>query len=79
MPQASTGFSPFELVYGQDIRGPLDVLKEGWQQQNPENDIINYVNKVYQRLEEANHIVQESMIRAQTKQKGWYDKEPRDL
>ena len=28
VPQATTGFSPFELVYGRDVRGPLDILKE---------------------------------------------------
>ena len=28
VPQASTGFSPFELLYGWNVRGPLDVLRE---------------------------------------------------
>ncbi|XP_076031952.1 uncharacterized protein LOC143019856 [Oratosquilla oratoria] len=26
--QESTGFSPFELVYGHDVRGPLSMMKE---------------------------------------------------
>ena len=30
VPQASTGFSPLQLVYGRQVRGPLDVLKEEW-------------------------------------------------
>lgn len=28
VPQCSTGFSPFELLYGRQVRGPLDMLKE---------------------------------------------------
>lgn len=28
VPQASTGFSPFELLYGREVRGPLDILRE---------------------------------------------------
>ena len=44
VPQASTGFSPFKLLYGRDPQGLLDVLKEGWAQEKPEgNDIVDYV------------------------------------
>lgn len=28
VPQASMGFSPFELIYGRHVRGPLSLLKE---------------------------------------------------
>lgn len=28
VPQESTGFSPFEPIYGRDVRGPLDILRE---------------------------------------------------
>ena len=31
VPQASTGFSPFELLYGREVLGPLDVLRDQWE------------------------------------------------
>ena len=30
VPQESTGFSPFELLYDRTVRGPMYILKELW-------------------------------------------------
>ncbi|KAK4312202.1 hypothetical protein Pmani_016355 [Petrolisthes manimaculis] len=31
VPQSSTTFSPFELIYGHSVRGPLSLLREAWE------------------------------------------------
>lgn len=31
VPQVSTGFSPFKLVYGWSVQGPLDLLRRSWE------------------------------------------------
>ena len=30
VPQSSSGFSPFELLYGRTVKGPLDVIHGAW-------------------------------------------------
>ena len=30
VPQEGVGFSPFELLYGRSVRGPMAILKELW-------------------------------------------------
>ena len=30
VPQESLGFSPFEMLYGRSVRGPMSILKELW-------------------------------------------------
>ena len=30
IPQESLGFSPFELLYGRNLRGPMQILRELW-------------------------------------------------
>ncbi|PIK45484.1 hypothetical protein BSL78_17652 [Apostichopus japonicus] len=42
VPQSSTGFSPFELLYGRKVKGPLDVLKE--EICNPEVSVVTRIS-----------------------------------
>ena len=58
----------------------MDVLKRKWIQPNPEDDdIINYVNKVHERVKTAKEIVYKNMTKAWKKQKEWYDQKAREL
>lgn len=35
-PQESLGFSPFELLYGRNVKGPIAILRELWSEQVPD-------------------------------------------
>ena len=78
VPQASTGFLPFELLYGRPVHGPLDVLRQTWEGSKKRSDsIISYVIAMRDQLDKMTEIVKENLGRAQTKQKHWYDKAAR--
>ena len=67
------------MVYGRDVRGPLDILKEGWIGGKPGgDDIITYVIWIHEHLEAAKEPVLENLRQAQQKQKNWYDKRARE-
>lgn len=40
VPQETTGFSPFEVLYGRHIRGPLSIVKEHWEEPHGENTSV---------------------------------------
>ncbi len=69
VPQASTGFSPFELLYGRQVRGPLDILRETWQ--SSEKSVISHILSIQEKMQELGG------ANLQEHKKEWYDKTAR--
>ena len=75
VPQASTGFSPFELLYGRRPRGLLDLAKEAWESQpSPHRTLVDHVEQVRERMAQVWPIVREHLRNAQQAQARTYNR-----
>ena len=77
VPQESTGFSPFELLYGRTVRGPMHILKELWTNDMDTPEVKNsyqYVFELRDKLEKTLHIARESLGKSQDRSKHYYDR-----
>jgi len=54
IPSTVTGFSPFELLYAHDVRGPLEVMKDTWtgklQTTSNKRSVIDYLTMTHDHL-----------------------------
>ena len=71
--QETLGFSPFELVFGHTVRGPLKLLKEKWLCTDPQINLLDYVSTFKHRLKRATELASENLKQGQRKMKTWYD------
>ena len=79
-PQESTGFAPFEILYGRTVRGPMQILKELWTKEieHPETkSTYQYVLDLRDRLEQTCQIAKDALSKAKVKHKKYYDKKAR--
>jgi hypothetical protein len=78
VPNESLGFSPFELVFGRSVRGPLALVKEKWLgDDQPTESVLNYVVKLKERLRSACELAKKHLQAVQTEMKTWYDRKAR--
>ena len=65
-PQDSTGFTPFELLYGRSVRTPMTILKE------------QYVIDRRERIEETCALAKEQLVETQKKNQKYYNRRARN-
>lgn len=72
VPQVSLGFSPFEMIYGRHVRGPLTILKEIWTQEELEGNLkttFSHVLDLRNRLERTTELAHQNLTAARRYQK----------
>ena len=73
--QESLGFSPAELVFGHNVRGPLKVLKEKLVCSSPpKTNVLDFVSQCRERLHHATKLAKESLASSQVSMKERFDK-----
>ena len=75
IPQASTGFSPFELLFGRKPRGVLDLIKENWEEgPSPSKNEIQYVMDLRAKLHTLGQLSRENLLEAQEHHQRLYNR-----
>ena len=77
--QESLGFSPFELVFGHTVLGPLKLLKEKFLSDDDSSlNLLQYVSDFKNRLSKACDAARSNFKSAQSKMKIRYDENAKD-
>ena len=77
VPQGSTGFSPFELLFGRTVRGPMMILKQLWTEEVEDPEVKTsyaYVFDLRERLEDTVKLAQEELKRSQVRYQRYYNR-----
>ncbi|XP_068240074.1 uncharacterized protein [Palaemon carinicauda] len=74
IPNESTNFAPFNLVFAHKVRGPLDLLREVWEGNGPsEVNIADLINDGKGKIYEMWEIAKSNLLKSQSKMKSLYD------
>ncbi|XP_078496945.1 uncharacterized protein LOC144753011 [Lissotriton helveticus] len=74
-PQKGVGFSPFELLYGHPVRGPLSLVKDGWEKSptKPPQDVVSYMLAFRSQMAKLWKQASDNLEASQAVMKEWYD------
>jgi len=84
VPVEGLGFSPFELVFGRNVKGVLQLIKKSWLDSNALDhvksvNVIEYILSLRDRIRNSLEIVNDLEEKVKKKSKVWYDRKAREV
>lgn len=81
VPVKTLGLSPFELMFGRSVRGPLSLIKRAWSLDadlaEAKQSVVDFILQVREHLHEATERATQHATEERSKAKTWYDKRAR--
>ncbi|XP_033112261.1 uncharacterized protein LOC117113126 [Anneissia japonica] len=75
VPHKSTGHSPFKLLYGREVRGPLSVVKANWiSDESVSQDVAKYLVTMRQTMADLMKDANCNMVKSQNTMAAAYNK-----
>jgi len=81
IPVETIGLSPFEMLFGRSVRGPLGLLKSGWKPaplNKAKQNVIQFILDIRDKLRTCQEAAEKQATEARTKSKLWYDRKARE-
>ena len=77
---SSTGFSPYELLYGKAMKTPIDQLAKYWQgeKQGKEVAIVPYLRNLREKLSTIRELASENERKAKSCHKRYHDRKAKN-
>ena len=73
-PNDSIGLSPFDIIFGHNVRGPLDIIREHWEGDSPNVNLLEFLSNSKERLMEKWNFTRKYLGGKQKEMKSKYDK-----
>ena len=75
----TTGFSPFKLVFGRHVRGPLDMIRDQWEgMEDLPVSVAEYLDNLYTTMEDNAKMAGEKALKAKETSKIWFNQKARE-
>jgi len=81
VPQASMGYSPYQIIYGSQPRGPVEVLRQNWTKEHVEEEaktVSKYVQDLKERLELVRNLAITNLKKARLRQEKYYNRRAKE-